>query len=458
MGSRWTAEQVLALAPDASSAAAAGPLARPTRWAGTGASADPPLVWGECQGSGTARYRAAVDVSGPAYSCTCPSRKFPCKHALGLLLLWSAGALAEGEAPPWAASWAQGRVDRAAKAAAPAPSGQGPADADAARRRSERRDRRMAGGLAELGQWLQDQVHTGLAGTERAGYRPFDALAARMVDAQLPGVAGRVRRLAGVAASGEGWQGRLLEEYALLHLLVRAGTAVLAGSAPTGPPDADTVRTHLGVPVATADVLAGPAVRDRWAVLAQQDAPDERLTVRRTWLWGAGSRRPALVLSFAPPGGSLDATLVPGTTVDADVHFYPGEPALRALVGARHAAAEPGVDAADAGTGIAVALEQWAHAVALDPWTSSWPVVLGAVVPVHDDGGWWLVDEAGDHAMPVRGFAEAAWVLLAVSGGGPVRVLAEVSARGARPVAVLPSGEPAAAPVTAPGAARPVLL
>jgi hypothetical protein len=456
MGSRWTAEQVLALAADASSAAAACTLAGPARWSGTGESTDPPLVWGECQGSGTAPYRAAVDVSGPAYSCSCPSRKFPCKHALGLLLLWSAAGVPAGEPPPWAASWAQGRADRAAKGTDRAAAGESerPPDADAARRRSERRDRRMATGLAELGQWLHDQIRTGLAGTERAGYRPFDTLAARMVDAQLPGVAGRVRRLAGVAASGEGWPGRLLEEYALLHLLVRAGATLLAGTAPpAGAPDADTVRAHLGVPVATADVLATPPVRDRWAVLAQQDAPDERLSVRRTWLRGVATGRPALVLSFAPAGGSLDATLTPGTTLDADVHFYPGAPALRALVGARHAAPEPGVDAAGAGGPVTAALQEWAGVLSLDPWAASWPVLLAEVVPVHDDGGWWLVDAAGEQALPVHGIAEAAWVLLAVAGGRPVRLLAEVSARGARPVAVLPSAGPAG-----PTVARPVVL
>jgi hypothetical protein len=191
------------------------------------------------------------------------------------------------------------------------------------------------------------------------------------------------------------------------------------------------------VAVATADVLARPPVRDRWAVLAQQDSADERLTVRRTWLWGAASGRPALVLSFAASGGSLDATLSPGTTLDTDLHFYPGEPALRALVGARSASPDPGIALPDAGSGIAGALQEWARVLALDPWTASWPVLLRDVVPVGDDGGWWLVDSAS--ALPVTGLVESAWVLLAVAGGGPVRLLAEISARGARPVAVLPA-------------------
>ena len=43
-------------------------------------------------------------------------------------------------------------------------------------------------------------------------------MAARMVDAQAPGVAAALRGLSGAASGGPG---RLLAEYALLHLLIR---------------------------------------------------------------------------------------------------------------------------------------------------------------------------------------------------------------------------------------------
>jgi hypothetical protein len=265
-----------------------------------------------------------------------------------------------------------------------------------------------------------------------------------MVDAQLPGVATRVRHLAGVAASGQGWQERLLEEYALLHLLARAGVCALGGPVPQPGPDRAGVLAHLGVAVPAADVLARPPVRDRWAVLAQQDSSQDRLTVRRTWLWGDESRRPALVLSFAAAGGALDATLVPGTTLEADLHHHPGQPPLRAVVGARHAPPEHGLGRL-AGVGVVAALEAWSQALALDPWLSAWPVVLDAVVPVHHADSWWLVDPQGEAALAVHGVAEAAWVLLAVSGGRPTRLLAEVSSRGARPIAVLPAAADGAA-------------
>ena len=95
------------------------------------------------------------------------------------------------------------------------------ADPAAARRRAEQREARVAAGIMELDSWLRDQVRQGLAASQRAGYLHWDDIAARMVDAQAPGLAERLRALAAVPHSGPGWDGRLLEEYALLRLLAR---------------------------------------------------------------------------------------------------------------------------------------------------------------------------------------------------------------------------------------------
>src|SRR5688572_4415777 len=81
-----TTDQILALAPDAGSMSAGRKLAHPRHWRSAG-RADTAL-WGECQGS--TLYQVRVDVSQPAAAavkCSCPSRKFPCKHALALLLM-----------------------------------------------------------------------------------------------------------------------------------------------------------------------------------------------------------------------------------------------------------------------------------------------------------------------------------------------------------------------------------
>ncbi|MGW0805444.1 hypothetical protein [Nonomuraea sp. NPDC002799] len=186
----------------------------------------------------------------------------------------------------------------------------------------------MAAGLAELERWLADQVRQGLAGA--AGH-DWDGLAKRLIDAQAPGVASLISRLARVRSEDD-WPGRLLEEYALIDLLAIAYRRRAELPAPL----AQTVLIRVGFPVTREEVLAGPAVRDHWDVLGRRDDEQDRLTARRVWLRGRRTGRAALILSFAPPGQSLDASLVTGTTIDADLTYYPGAAPLRALVAARY--------------------------------------------------------------------------------------------------------------------------
>ena len=176
MSDRWSRDQVLALAPDAASRKTSERVAAPGLWSETGCheGEDGAAVWGSCKGSGAKPYRACVDLSGPAYRCTCPSRKFPCKHALALLLLWSEGGVWAAPAPAdWVAEWIDERRERSDRAgrrrAARAPGAEA-ADPEAQRRRLQQRERRVAAGLEELDRWLQDQVRGGLAEAHRAGY------------------------------------------------------------------------------------------------------------------------------------------------------------------------------------------------------------------------------------------------------------------------------------------------
>src|SRR5258708_19410843 len=100
-----TAEQVAGLAPDGGSLTAGRGLASERRWSGLGQSGH--ALWGLCQGSGSKPYQTQADLGGPAFRCSCPSRKFPCKHALGLLLLAadSPAAVPVSEPPEWVAPW-----------------------------------------------------------------------------------------------------------------------------------------------------------------------------------------------------------------------------------------------------------------------------------------------------------------------------------------------------------------
>jgi SWIM zinc finger len=426
---RWDQVRVLALAPDASSQRAARSLATPRSWPLTGfAESGPGAVWGECKGSAAAPYRAAVDLSGPAYKCSCPSRKLPCKHALALLLLWSAGHVPPGSPPDWAATWLAARAAKSSGTAGPA--GTEPADPQAAQRRAEQREARVLSGLDELDQWLRDQVRQGLAATmpqlAKSGYLHWDTIAARMVDAQASGLAERLRGLAGVPHSGPGWESRLLEEYALLRLIITA----YRGQGGLPAPLIDTVRSRIGFTVRQADVLStGEHVKDRWHVLGRRDLPQERIPTRRTWLRGQQTGRLALVLSFAFAGEAFDSSLTPGTEAELELAYYPGALPLRALVVTKD-------DESDGtpppGGTISDLLAQWAHALSEDPWVTTWPAVLSGVIPARAPLPC-LGDLDGD-ALPLHPAAGDSWPLFALSGGAPLTVAAEWTPRGLWPL------------------------
>lgn len=439
-GVRWTAEQVLALAPDAASRKAGSKLGAAGPWSEAGSS-DEGTVWGLCKGSGSKPYQTVIDVadaSGPAYKCSCPSRKFPCKHALGLLLLWAGedGSVARAQAPDWAEQWITGRRRRTEekKTTTGAASGGASGDPEAARHRAERRAERITAGATELERRLSDLLRGGLAAAEQTGYGLWEETAARMVDAQAPGLAARVRELGAIPGSGPGWPVRLLEECALLHLLDQGW--LRRERLPDGL--AATVRSRVGLP-ASAD---GPPVRDRWLVLAQYDTADARLTTRRIWLYGAESGRTALLLSYGAAGRAPELTLPMGLAFEAEVSSYPGAGQVRASLDRRFTAPEPaairppGVTPAEAAT-------RYGEALRDDPWLDSVPVTLSGVVPAPDGDSWQLSDADGDMALPLPVSPRSRpglWRLVALSGGAPVTVFGECGHQGFTPLAAWPEG------------------
>ncbi|KMS66870.1 SWIM zinc finger domain protein [Streptomyces viridochromogenes] len=441
-GVRWTADQVLALAPDAASRKAGSKLGAAGPWSEAG-STDEGTLWGLCKGSGSKPYQTVIDIAdaaGPAYKCSCPSRKFPCKHALGLLLLWAdgGGAVPSAQPPDWAEQWIKGRRQRGEeekRTAGASGSSTAPGDPEAARRRAERRAVRVTAGATELEQRLADLLRGGLAGAEQAGYGMWEETAARMVDAQAPGLAARVRELGAIPASGPGWPVRLMEECALLHLLDQGWLRR------ERLPDAlsETVCSRIGLP-ASAD---GPPVRDRWLVLAQYDTADVKLTTRRIWLYGAGSGRTALLLSYGAAGRTPELALPVGLALEAEVAAYPGAGQLRAALGEQFAPPAPAA-IEPPGVTTAEAIARYGEALRGDPWLDSVPVTLDRVVPTPDGDSWQLADADSDTALPLTPAARARpglWRMVALSGGRPVKVFGECGHRGFTPLTAWPQGK-----------------
>ncbi|NJM09188.1 SWIM zinc finger family protein, partial [Candidatus Gracilibacteria bacterium] len=217
-----TNEIINGLAPDAASLGAARGLATARNWVSLGRNDD--ALWGECKGSGKEPYRTQIDLRGLGYRCSCPSRKFPCKHGLALMMLAvQSDAVLPSEPPLWVSEWLASRSHAAERAESKkaAPPAANPATnvGEKATRSAIAREARVAAGLDDLDRWLHDSVRNGLAALQAEAPSVFDTFAARMVDAQAPGVARLLRLAGGIATSGAGWQERLFG---------RAGTAASA--------------------------------------------------------------------------------------------------------------------------------------------------------------------------------------------------------------------------------------
>lgn len=431
---RWTERQVLEAAPDQSSLAAARRLARPGPWSEAGSTET--LVWGRCQGSAATPYQVSVDLTGPAYRCTCPSRKFPCKHALALLLMWVHGdgvVETEGAAAGFAREWAEQRASSAAGSAVRAAT-KAPVDPEARQRRRQARLALMDAGMEDFRTWLEDLVRGGLAAARHRGYAYWDAAAARLVDAQLPGLAGEVRQMGSDVHARPDWAEHLLSR------LGRWWTAAQAWSRRErlDPVTAADLRVVVGWPVPTEEVRAdrGSVVAGRWLVLGAHRTDDGRLQQQRTWLASAADGQVVQLLDFAAGGQPLPVARLTGSVLEGPLALYPGSPVRRAVFDAEPVDAGQMADLPGGGT-LDDARQRLADLLAGNPWALRAPVVLrsvrasvaGALVPADE----------GVRRLPWAD--DAPWTLLALSGGHEVDLFGELEAGHLRPLSAVVDGE-----------------
>lgn len=412
-----TSEAILALAPDSGSAANGKKLATPAKWPSLHTA--PGLLWGEAQGSGKNPYLVGVDLNGYVSKCSCPSRKFPCKHALALMLLYAEGPerFSEKDAPESLQKWLEGRGARAeAKEQKAEETAKKEADPAAQAKRRVAREKKVTDGLAALDTFLKDLVRDGLAQAANRPYSDWDTQAARLVDAQATGAARLVRRIPALLRDPTA----LLTHLARLHLLCEAWTRRESLSETE---QAD-LRTAIGFSAPQAEVQAGEGVAGEWLVVAQFREEDDNLTTRRTWL--SNGLQSALLLDFAPAGRPLPPAYPQGMVLSGELAYFPSATPQRALF-----KAEPMVTAAAGAeleplTQLDDVLASHAALLARNIWLErSGPYLLGGVRLAQIGEGWRLVD-GGDLSLAVRAADSAPLLrLLAESGGHPVTVAAE---------------------------------
>ncbi len=398
-----TLQSVQAIAPDQASLNAANKLLKPAKWPLRQIDEGAGLVWGECQGSGSNPYRTVFDKADQGYKCTCPSRKFPCKHVLALMWMYAdnPGDFGPGTTPDWVSDWL-GRRRKTSATTKPEGSTKGkslttaqmselekPKDPKAEARAKASAEKRAAeteatllGAMDDLETWIDDQLRTGLSGLMGDLGPRCRAIAARMVDGKAAALAGRLDELPPelMALPGEERLDALISHLGKLVILARAFRA-------------DPKNAELRRAVATSekreDVITA---QDALKVKAHWEVVGERIKTRRdglvsqaTWLLNLDKGGFALLLDFFPASvGKRGSAFAPGDQFSGEIVYYPSQTPLRALISEREPL-EAGLDWPELATESLAARETTA------PWETVTPVLLQSGRIMSDPAGkpWW---------------------------------------------------------------------
>jgi hypothetical protein len=422
-------DQILALAPDPASAKAGTAQSGANKWSGLGGNAQ--ALWGLCQGSGKEPYKAQIDVAGPAFKCSCPSRKFPCKHGLGLYLLYAreSAAFADSTAPAWVTDWLQSREDRSEKKAAKLADAQAEqtpeemaAKAASQQKRLEKRAGNVETGLDVLDIWLGDLARDGLASLRSKPQKEWENMAARLVDTQAAGLAGRLRR-SGMLVYGSGaagWEVQVARELAQLALLSQAYRRLASLPAPLQ----DDVKAAIGWVVAQDDVLAQRGLTDLWEVCGNLTQDDERISRRSCFLRASTTGRWAALMQFSAGAQALPPPLLPGTWHQGTLHFHPGALPLRVAFGSDMAMVGAPAQAEPVASNITTLLGEYAAALSTQPFLEHYPMQLERVLPALVDAGTAAFELQAENgaSLPIDPRFRHGWHLHALAGGARARV------------------------------------
>lgn len=404
---QFSEDQILTLAPDESSRKAGKELANPNKWVSKGMNEV--ALWGECQGSGSKPYQTQIDIVNIAFKCSCPSRKFPCKHGLGLLLFYTRNksSFRESTAPAWVTDWLSKRTEKAA-----VEKKDKPVDEAAQAKRQQARQQKVANGIEELAVWLQDIVRNGIINMPEKGAAFWENISRRMVDAQAPALGGMVTALENSQFHTEGWQSRFMSSLVRIYL-VAEGYKHMAELDEVLQQD---LRTAIGFTQSQEELKEQEGLTDTWLVLHKESIETENnITNERYWLYGTKSNRPAIILQYLVRGQGGQLNLVPGTYSEAELVFYPSRIPLRAIIKQQHSAQAAPVPVQK--------MENWQAVVSSETILSSLlpfrlprPYVIQQLKPVQHNREWWLQDASGS-LMKMQTAERNIWKMLAISGG-----------------------------------------
>lgn len=437
---QWTEEKILQLSPNDGTSRRGKTMARSSKWQQL--ATDYKTIWGLCIGSGKNPYQVQADLQTARFACSCPVRALPCKHILGMLLLYAKSSANFKYLPP--PDWIKiaPAVVAATTTATIAPSKTATELEKAALAKEKRWQKRlqlMESGLAELQLWLEDIIRQGVANLPIQQSSFWDAVAAKMVDAKLPRVSSFLKETYQMTLTTEDWLEPVITRLGELQLWIDAfGNREKLPKALQ-----EELYNALGRNLKKSDILQNnPSVKDNWLVLAVLEEVDvEGRNYRKVWLLGLKKQQFALLLDFSFGNVGYEQQYFTDTVIQSSLVYYSTLSPQRAICENYQLLEKTTleVDECNSCDSFEQLLTIYAKALNQNPWVINQPTILKEIQPIYDTKKeqLYLVDNQNCIIPTVALAEEALWKLLAMSGGQPIQLFGEWNGHLFSPISVL---------------------
>lgn len=319
-----TKDQIIQLAPDAASVKAAQGQQKPAKWSGLGISQR--ALFGYCQGSGKNPYKTAVDIQNLAFKCSCPSRKFPCKHALALMLMYNASPdlFTETEENDFVKDWLSKRQESAEKKAAKAAENAAkPVDEKAKAKRLAKRVANVTAGVDDMQLMIRDLLRTGLIASDADIESRLRNAARRMTDAQAPGLTLMLNDLVSSLYDTESIDDRytkICKGLGRIYLLCESFRNIEAQSEDMQ----NEIRARIGFTQSKEELTVNPPFAESFFCIGKSAELRDTLTAETYYLYLPERNSFAYILNYISKYDPNVLNIVPGKKYEGKLYAYPG--------------------------------------------------------------------------------------------------------------------------------------
>ncbi len=282
----------------------------------------------------------------------------------------------------------------------------------------EKRLQQMAKGLEELELWLHDVIREGTAIYLEKPQGYWSEWSAQLTNAKMGNLAKKVKGLQHLVGK-ENANEQMLAALGEIYLLVQGFFYIHE----LNDGFQQELLQQIGVNIKKQTLLEQKGTKDIWRVLGIYEGIEEKLVYRRTWLFGQQTQQYALLIDFAWGNEPFEYNWMVNETIEATVVYYPTQYAQRALMKEFVKVSEqiPWLGH----TNVQSSLEDYAKALAANPWLSVFPIVFQKVVPIMRESQLYLLDA---HKAMIPCWVETitvAWQIVAMSANAPIEVFGE---------------------------------